>query len=64
MFRRMAQNPRQYMPEVKNCQDRLNSMIMQCVSNLRSAELLNYVKKDMIELNLTEFGDVMVKVPT
>lgn len=52
------------MPEVKNCQDRLNSMITQCVSDLQSTELLNYVKKDMIELNLTEFGDVMVKVPT
>ena len=60
MFRRMAQNPRRYMPEVKNCQDGLNGMITQCVSDLRSAELLNYVKKDMIELNVTKFGDVIV----
>jgi ATP-dependent DNA helicase HFM1/MER3 len=64
MFRRMAQNPQRYMTKEQNCQDGLNSMIMQCVSDLRSAELLNYVEGGAVELRSTEFGDIMSKVRT
>lgn len=62
MFRRMAQNPQRYMTKEQNWQDGLNGMIMQCVSDLRSAELLNYVEGGAIELRSTEFGDIMSKV--
>ncbi|KAI9466064.1 P-loop containing nucleoside triphosphate hydrolase protein [Lactarius psammicola] len=61
MFRRMAQNPQRYMPNEQNWQDGLNSMIMQCVNCLRSAELLSYVEGCAIELRSTEFGDIMSK---
>lgn len=64
MFHRMAQNPQRYMPNEQNWQDGLNSMIMQCVSDLRSAELLNYVEGGAVELRSTEFGDIMSKVRT
>jgi ATP-dependent DNA helicase HFM1/MER3 len=64
MFRRMAQNPQRYMPNEQNWQDGLNSMIMQCISDLRSAELLNYVEGGAVELRSTEFGDIMSKVRT
>jgi ATP-dependent DNA helicase HFM1/MER3 len=62
MFRRMAQNPRRYMPEGQNCQDGLNSMIRQCIGVLQNAELLNYVEGDAIELSSTKFGKIMTKV--
>ncbi|KAH9180405.1 P-loop containing nucleoside triphosphate hydrolase protein [Lactarius sanguifluus] len=61
MFRRMAQNPQRYMSKEPNLQDGLNGMIMQCVSDLRSAELLNYVEGGATELRSTEFGDIMSK---
>ncbi|KAH9001412.1 Sec63 Brl domain-containing protein [Lactarius akahatsu] len=61
MFRRMAQNPQRYMSKELNWQDGLNGMIMQCVSDLRSAELLNYVEGGATELRSTEFGDIMSK---
>ncbi|KAH9079272.1 P-loop containing nucleoside triphosphate hydrolase protein [Lactarius deliciosus] len=61
MFRRMAQNPQRYMSKEPNWQDGLNGMIMQCVSDLRSAELLNYVEGGATELRSTEFGDIMSK---
>ncbi|KAI9446595.1 P-loop containing nucleoside triphosphate hydrolase protein [Lactarius indigo] len=61
MFRRMAQNPQRYMSKEQNWQDGLNSMIMKCVSDLRSAELLNYIEGDATELRSTEFGDIMSK---
>jgi ATP-dependent DNA helicase HFM1/MER3 len=64
MFRRMAQNPQRYMTKEQNWQDGLNSMIMQCVSDLRSAKLLNYVEGGTVELRSTEFGDIMSKVRT
>ncbi|KAH9060008.1 P-loop containing nucleoside triphosphate hydrolase protein [Lactarius vividus] len=61
MFRRMAQNPQRYMSKEQNWKDGLNGMIMQCVSDLRSAELLNYVEGGATELRSTEFGDIMSK---
>ncbi|KAH9005003.1 P-loop containing nucleoside triphosphate hydrolase protein [Lactarius hatsudake] len=73
MFRRMAQNPQRYMSKEPNWQDGLNGMIMQCVSDLRSAELLNYMAlimnlpikatlREMVYNKLQEHIDIRFKI--
>jgi ATP-dependent DNA helicase HFM1/MER3 len=64
LYRRIQKNPQHYnigKDDRQSWQDRMDSIVMDSIEQLRETELVTYSPRDG-ELSSTEFGDIMSKV--